>query len=126
MHRGGREVHCRKNYILETYCCILLTVAVRYAWGNTNHYLVLGCLRGTASTAHAHYLWKCIRFPINLPATLDGVNRLFAELRDTINKPPDRNASDRHGYPQKPGASSTPGLWHTGTGFIGLPGVSAA
>ena len=45
MRRGGREVRSQTNYILGTYRHLLQNVAVRDARHNTDHYLVLGCLR---------------------------------------------------------------------------------
>ena len=81
MHRGGQEVRSRSDYILGIDCCLLHNMAVQDTRHNTDHYLVLGCLRGATPAAHLRYLGRHKHFPINPPTNLDGVDRLFAELR---------------------------------------------
>ena len=46
MLRRVRELHYRTNYILGIDHCLLQNVAVRDARPSTDHYLVLGCIRG--------------------------------------------------------------------------------
>ena len=87
MHRGGREVCSRTNYILVKDRWLLQNVAVRDAWYNTYHYLVLGCLHGAALTTHSLYLGKQTRFPIKPPPTPNGVDHVFADLQEAITKP---------------------------------------
>ena len=87
MHRRGRELRSQTNYILVTDCRLLQNVAVRDARHNTYHYLVLGFLRGSVPAAHLQYLRKRNCFPIKLPTTPDGVDRLFYELRGGMTNP---------------------------------------
>ena len=71
MHLGGQEVRSRTNYILGTDSCLFQNITVRDASHNTDHYLVLGCIRGAAPAAHFLYLGKRTSFPISPLATLD-------------------------------------------------------
>ena len=77
----------RTNYILGTDHFLLQNLAVRDAWHNTDHYLVLGCLHGTAPAAHSQYPGIHKSFPIKPLMTSDGINRLFAEIRGGVPKP---------------------------------------
>ena len=52
MHRGGREVRSRTDYILGIDSRLFQNVVVRDARHNKDHYLVLGCLRGAAPTTY--------------------------------------------------------------------------
>ena len=52
MIRGGQELCSRTNYILGTDHYLLQNVAVRDARPNTEHYLVLGCIRGAMPDVH--------------------------------------------------------------------------
>ena len=45
MVRLGREVQSRTDYILGKYCCLFRNVAVWDPQHNSDHYLVLGCIR---------------------------------------------------------------------------------
>ena len=80
MRRREREVRSGTNYILVTDLCLLQNMVVRNARHNTYHYLVLGCLHGTAPTEHTQYLRKHKCFPIKPLMTLDRINHLFADL----------------------------------------------
>ena len=77
---GGKEVRSQTSYILGTYRPLLQNVVVRGVYHNTDHYLVLGCLRKSAPDAHSCYLREQTRFPIKPTMTLGGVDRLFSEL----------------------------------------------
>ena len=88
MRRGGHGVRSWIYYIIGTYRRLLQNVAVWDAQNNADYYLVLGCLRVTVIPTHLSYLSKRSRFPINPPTTLEGADRLFAEFREAIPKPP--------------------------------------
>ena len=47
MVRLGREVSSRVDYILGTDCCLFRNVSARDLRHNSDHYLVIGCLRST-------------------------------------------------------------------------------
>ena len=65
MRCRGREVRSRTDYILGTYRYLLQNLAVRDAWHNTDHCLVLGCLCGDKPTGQLSYLGKQTGFSIN-------------------------------------------------------------
>ena len=88
MGRGGREVRSWTDYILGTDRCLLQNIAVRDAQHNTDHCLVLVFLCRAATTLQLRYLGKCTCFPVNLRSTLYGIDRLFAEIREAVTKPP--------------------------------------
>ena len=87
---GGQEVCSHINYILGTDLHLFQNMAFQDAWHNTDHYLVLECLRRAAPAKHLRYLMNRKRFPLKPQKTLGGVYRLFAELRGDIPKPPRR------------------------------------
>ena len=63
-------------------------MAVQDARHNTDHYLFLGCLCRAAPATHPCYLGRRTRFPIRPPKTQDRLDRMFAELRRAIPRPP--------------------------------------
>ena len=87
MHRRGRDLRSRTNYILVTDCRQLQNVVVWDARHNTYHYLVLGFFRGPSPSAHLQYFRKCKCLPIKLLTTPDGVDRLFYELWGGMTNP---------------------------------------
>ena len=87
MHRGGQEVHSRTNYIIGTDSRLFQNIVVWDARHNTEHYLILGFLRGAAPAANLHYLGKHTLLPIIHLATLDKSDQMFAELRRAITSP---------------------------------------
>ena len=66
------------DYILGPYSLLFHHVAVWDARHNTDHYLVMGCLRGAVPDAHLRYFGKRTRFPIRPPATLDRIYFIFS------------------------------------------------
>ena len=76
------------DYILGTDSCLFQNVTVWDVRHNTDHYLFMGCLHRAAPAAHSRYVGKRIRLPISPSATLDRIDRMFAELWRAIPKPP--------------------------------------
>ena len=64
MLHGGQEVRSWTNYILGTDRRIIRNMGVWDARYNTDHHLVLGCLRGATHVAHSQYLGTRTLFPI--------------------------------------------------------------
>ena len=87
MHRGVQEVRSCTGYILGTESRLFQNVVVRDARHNTDHYLVLGCLRGAAPAARLRSLGNLTRFPIRPMAYLDKAYRMFSELWRAIPRP---------------------------------------
>ena len=55
---AGREVRSRTGYILGIDHCLFRNLTVRDPQNNSNHYLVLGCLRGAPLREHTKYLGR--------------------------------------------------------------------
>ena len=96
----GQDVQSRSNYILGIYCRMLQNVALLDSRNTVDHFLVLGCLRGSMPAAHTRYLgkWKC--FPLKLAQTtcLQSSGRPF-QIH------PGGNGPDRNISPLRPGIS---------------------
>ena len=90
MRSDGREVYSRTDYILVSYCRLFQDVAVRYLRHNSDHYMVLGCLRREPTKELTEYLRQACRPPLwhirrYLGYTSD---KIFSDLRTQIPKPP--------------------------------------
>ena len=88
MQRGGQEVLSHTDYIMGTDSCLFQNVAVWNARNNTDHYLILGCLCGSAPAAHLRYLRRCTRLSIRPPATPDKEDHMFADPQRAIPRHP--------------------------------------
>ena len=88
MQWGGQEVRSQTDYVLGIDSCLFQNVAVWNARNNTYHYLILGCLRGSAPAAHLRYLRRCTRLYSRPPATPDKADHMFDKLRWAIPRPP--------------------------------------
>ena len=64
MVRIGREVRSRTDYILGTDHRLFWNVSARYPRHNSDHYLVLGCLRSAPLGEHSEYLGRCKQIPL--------------------------------------------------------------
>ena len=89
MTRQGREVRSRTDYILGFDRRIFQNVAVWDLGHNSDHYMVMGCLRGASSKEHSNYLRrrKCPpHFPPELQ-TRTWEDKIFADLRRAVLNP---------------------------------------
>ena len=64
MRRDGREVQYQTDYILGKYLRLFQDVAIRDPRHNSDHYMVLGCLREEPAKDLTDYLRKAHRFPL--------------------------------------------------------------
>ena len=87
MVREGKVVRSRTNYILGTYQSLFWNVSVRDPRRNTNHYMVLGCLRSDPKREHAKYLLGCKNLSLRPPAEPMREDGIFAALSRAIPKP---------------------------------------
>ena len=87
MIRAGREVSSRTDCILGTYFRLFLNVSARYPRYNSNHYMVLGCLRSYPLREHSKYLGGCKRLTLQPPTTLTREDGIFTALRRAVLKP---------------------------------------
>ena len=92
MVQAGREVRSRTDYILEIDFNLFKNVTVWDPRHNSEHYLVLGCLRGAPLKEHSGYLGMRKRPPLWPPTTQMREDGLFAALRRAAPKPKSRGA----------------------------------
>ena len=71
MVRLGREVRSRTNFILGIYRRLFRNVAAQDPQHNSDHYMVLGCLRSAPMREHIEYLGRRTRPP---PPSEDHTN----------------------------------------------------
>ena len=82
----------RTDYILSIYRCLFRNVAVWDPRHNSDHYVVLGCLRSTPLREHTKYPGRCMCTPLRTPTTLTREDGLFTALQRDIPKPKAREA----------------------------------
>ena len=89
MQRDGREVQYRTDYILGTDCRFFQDVAVWDTLHHSDHYMVLGCLRGEPVKELTGYLCKARRSPLQplRRKLVSAPEKLFSELKTHIPKP---------------------------------------
>ena len=94
MVRQGWEASSQTDYILGSDCRIFRNVAVRYLRHNSDHFMVMGCLRGASPREHYCYLEQRTRLPLTLPGgwTRTRVNKIFSKLRRAVSKRDNRAA----------------------------------
>ena len=64
MVREGKMVRSRMDYILGTDRSIFRNVSVWDPQYNTNHFLVVGCLRSAPEREHARYIRGWRKMPL--------------------------------------------------------------
>ena len=87
MIRAGREVRYRMDYLLGTDCRLFWNVSVRYPRHNSDHYMVLGCLRSSPLREHSKYLGGRKRPPLQPLTTPTWEDGIFKALRRYVSKP---------------------------------------
>ena len=87
MVREGKVVRSWTDYILGTDQSLFRNVSVRDPRHNTDHYMVLGCLRSAPEREHAKYLTGRKKLPLRLPAEPTREDDIFAALRRAVPKP---------------------------------------
>ena len=115
MVQEWREVRSRTDYILGTDHRLFWNVSVRDPRHNSDHYLVLGCLRGDPLREHYEYLGRRKRLPLRAPTTPTREDRLFAALRRAAPKYKARDTQKTRGSWRPRGYSSTRESTHAGT-----------
>ena len=81
-----RGVRSWADYILETERHLFRKMSGRDPKHNSDHYLILGCLRSAILREHENCLWRRTRLSICNPTTLTREGGLFVSLRWTIPK----------------------------------------
>ena len=90
MVRGGKAVRSRTDYILGTDRSLFKNVAVRDPRYNSDHYMVMGLLRGGTARAHGKYIAGRRKIPMTPPRRPTQEDKLFGDLRRAVLKPQPR------------------------------------
>ena len=79
----------RKDYILGSDRQISQNAAVRDPRHNSNHFMVMGCLRGASPREQYCYLGSRTRLPLcpSVRQTRAQADKLFSELQRAVTKP---------------------------------------
>ena len=89
--REEKVVRSRTDYILGTDCRLFYNMFVREPRHNTDHYMVLGCLRSSPEREHTKYLTGRKRLPLQPPSAPTREDGIFAALRRAVPKPQARD-----------------------------------
>ena len=82
-----REVRSRMDYILETDRSLFRKMSVQDPRHNSDHYLILECLRSTTLREHERCLWKRTRLHLSPSTTPTREDGFFVSLFRMIPKP---------------------------------------
>ena len=93
MVREGKLVRSRTDYLLGNDRSLFRNVSVRDPRHNTDHFMVVGCLRSAPERERACYIMGRRKMPLRPPADPTRENGIFAALRRAVLKP---HARDRH------------------------------
>ena len=86
MLRHGQGVRSQTDYILGADCHLFQNVAVQDPRQNTNHYMVLGCLRSVTLREHQCYIRSRMRLPLYSPNHPSHLDTILAPLRQAMPK----------------------------------------
>ena len=87
MRRGGKAVRSTTDYILGTDRSLFKNVTVRDPCHNSDHYMVMGVLRGGTETAHKRYITGQRRVLMKVSRRPMREDELFGDLRRAVLKP---------------------------------------
>ena len=90
MVRGGKAVRSRTDYILGTDRSLFKNVVVRDPRYNSDHYMVMGLLRGGTAKAHDKYIVGIRKVPMQPLRRPTQEDELFGDLRRAVLKPQPR------------------------------------
>ena len=90
----GRELRYWTYYILAMDFRLFRNLSVRYPRKNSDHYMILGCLRSTALREPTKYLGRHTRISIRLLTTLTIEVGIFAALWRSIPNPKAQEARE--------------------------------
>ena len=84
----GRLVRSRTDYIMGSDRRIIQNVAVWDPRHNSDHFMVMGCLRGASPREHYRYLGSRKRLPLLPPVrqTRTQADKIFSELQRAVPK----------------------------------------
>ena len=90
MVRGGKTVRSRTDYILGTDRSLFRNVAVREPRYNSDHYMVVGLLKGGTAREHIRYIAGRRRIPLEPPEQPTREDTLFRDMQRAVPKPQPR------------------------------------
>ena len=95
MVREGKVVRSRTDYILGTDRSLFRNVSVQYPRHNTDHFMVVGCLRSALEKERTCYIRGRRKMPLRPPTDPMREDGIFAALRRAVPKPHARDTSTR-------------------------------
>ena len=93
MAREGKVVRSRTDYLLGTDRSLFRNLSIRDPRHNTDHFMVVGCLRSASEREHTRYIMGRRKSPLRPPTEPTREAGIFAALRRAVPKPHGR---DRH------------------------------
>ena len=90
MVREGKVVRSRTDYLLGTDKSLFSNVSVRDPRHNTNHFMVVGCLRSAPARDYACYIKGRRKMPLKPPTEPTREDGIFEALRRALPKPHER------------------------------------
>ena len=87
MVREGKVIRSRTDYLLGTDRSLFRNVTIRDPRHNSDHYMVVGQLRGGTVREHVQYIKGQIRLPLMPPKEPTREDKLFGDLRRAVPKP---------------------------------------
>ena len=87
MVREGKVVWSRTDYILGTDLRLFWNISVRDPRHNTDHYMVMGCLRSAPKREHTKYLTGRRILTLQPPSDPTREDRIFMALQRAVPKP---------------------------------------
>ena len=119
MVRGGEAVRSRTHYILETDRRLFTNEAIRDPRYNSDHYMVMGLLRGGTAKAQDKYIARRRKVPMQPLRRPTREDELFGDLRRAVLKPQPREQHRNAWIPES--SSSRVGLLSGCIGTFRLP-----
>ena len=107
MVREGKVVRSRMEYLLGTDRSLFRNVSFRDPQHNTDHFMVVGCLRSAPEREHARYIKGRRKMPLRPPTEPTREDGIFEALRRAVPKPHERGNTRTLEYPRRHGGSST-------------------
>ena len=93
MVREGKVVRSRTDYLLGIDRSLFRNVSVRDPQHNTDHFMVVGCLRSAPEREHTRYIAGRRKLPLRPPTEPTREDGVFAALWRAVPKPHGR---ERH------------------------------
>ena len=87
MVQEGKVVRSRTDYIIGTDRSLFRNVSVRNPRHNTNHFMLVGCLRSAPEREHIRYIAGRKKLPLRPPADPTRKDGIVAALQRAVPKP---------------------------------------